>query len=62
MDVIATKRGYYGGQLREAGDSFAVSGEEMFSLTWMKKVNIKVLPKVKETSPKKSKPTLKLGG
>lgn len=39
MEVKATERGYYGGQIREAGDFFALKSEKHFSANWMADVN-----------------------
>lgn len=38
MRVRATERGYYGSQIREAGDVFEISDPSHFGTTWMQRV------------------------
>lgn len=49
IDVIATKRGYYDGQIREPGDEFSIQSEKDMG-SWMKKVS---KPTGKATKPAK---------
>lgn len=35
IDVVATKKGYYGGKIRAIGDRFRVASEGELSATWM---------------------------
>lgn len=47
MWVIATKRGYYGDQIREpkkaGGKPFEIDGKDQFSKNWMKQVKAPVV-------------------
>lgn len=41
MQVKATEKGFFGGQLREPGDTFDIETEEQFSKVWMEKAGPK---------------------
>lgn len=44
MEVIATKKGYYGGKIREPGDQFTIESERAYSERWMKRAETKPSP------------------
>ena len=48
MKVIATKKGFYAGQLVDEGDEFTLDSDKHFSENWMKKVDGRKRKKVEK--------------